>query len=93
MMLAIVGETSPVRPPESRVWSATARLCHLNSFIDRAFVNVCSMCKLPTKYMSLCTNRMHTQMVDTMLIMLITICMLITMFYIVYMYIFSSSEV
>ena len=24
-MLAIVGEMSPVRPPESRVWSATAR--------------------------------------------------------------------
>ena len=73
MMLAIIGETSPVCPPESRVWSATARLCHLNSFIDRAFVDVYSMRELPTKYVSLCTNRMHTQTVDTMLIMLITI--------------------
>ena len=25
VMLAIVGETSPMRPPESRVWSTTAR--------------------------------------------------------------------
>ena len=25
VMLAIVGETSPVRPPESRLWSTTAR--------------------------------------------------------------------
>ena len=32
-------------------------------------MDVCSVHELPTKYVSLCTNHVHTQTVDTMLIM------------------------
>ena len=32
-------------------------------------MDVCSVRELPTKYVSLCTNLVHTQTVDTMLIM------------------------